>query len=108
MDCLTSVGQSGDDDAAASSGGDHEAGLDDGDDGQPLGLGDDMSCNAQTHHDHDAASNAGGGAAGEDGRCLTGDEFVRSVPAGDFGEVSQDLGGFLRLGLQVGGYRVAH
>lgn len=47
---LTSVSQSGDDDAASSSSGDHEAGLDDRDDGQTLGLRDHMSCNTPTTH----------------------------------------------------------
>lgn len=46
--CLTSVRQSGDNDAAASSGCDHKAGLDDGDDGQALRLRDHMSCNIHT------------------------------------------------------------
>lgn len=46
--CLTSVGQPGDNDAAASSGCDHEAGLDDGDDGQTLRLRYHMSCNTHT------------------------------------------------------------
>lgn len=39
---------------------------------------------------------------------FTGDEFVRSVPVGDFSEVSQDLGGFLCLRLQVGRDGVTH
>lgn len=46
--CLTSVGQSGDNDSAAPSGCDQEAGLNDGDDGQALGLRDHMSCNTHT------------------------------------------------------------
>ena len=44
---LTSVGQSGDDDATASPGRDHEAGLDDRDDGQTLRLRNHMSYNTQ-------------------------------------------------------------
>lgn len=48
MSALTSVGQSGDHDAAASSGGDHEARFDDRDDGQALRLGDHMGCK-ETH-----------------------------------------------------------
>lgn len=46
--CLTSVGQSGDDDAAASSGCDHEAGLDDGYDGETFRLRYHMSYNTDT------------------------------------------------------------
>lgn len=49
---LTSVGQAGDDDAAASSGCDHEAGLDDGDDGQTLRLRYHMSCSTQNTQVH--------------------------------------------------------
>lgn len=44
LSCLTSVGQSGDHDATACSRGDHEAGFDDGNDGQTLRLGNHMGC----------------------------------------------------------------
>lgn len=46
---LTSVGHAGDDDAAASSGCDHETGLDDRDDGQTLRLRYHMSCNTHKY-----------------------------------------------------------
>lgn len=49
MSGLTSVGQSGDHDTAASSGGDHEARFDDRDDGQALRLGDHMGCKETRH-----------------------------------------------------------
>lgn len=39
---------------------------------------------------------------------LTWDQFVRSVPVGDFRELSQDLGGFLGLRPHVGRDRVTH
>lgn len=45
---LTSVGQPGNHDSAACSGGDHEARFNDGNDGQALGLGDHMGCK-ETH-----------------------------------------------------------
>lgn len=39
---------------------------------------------------------------------LTGDEFVWSIPVGEFSEFSQDLGRFLRLRLQIGRDGVIH
>lgn len=39
---------------------------------------------------------------------FTGDDFVWSIPVGDLGEVSQDLGGLLRLGPHVGRDGVTH
>lgn len=47
---LTSVSQSGDHDATACSRGDHEAGFDDGDDGQTLRFGDHMGCKEISLH----------------------------------------------------------
>lgn len=63
MWALTSVGQPGDHDAAACSGGDHEARFDDGDDGQALRLGDHMGCKETHHQLAERRRGVGGGEA---------------------------------------------
>lgn len=122
---LTSVSQASDDDAAASSRCDHEASLDDRDDGETLGLRHHMSCK-NTHstcfpsfhllllHSRNLflinlpfyllfpqtfSVNVS---------FLTRDEFVWSISVGNFCEFSQDLCGFLCLRFQIGRDGVTH